>query len=61
MIRNLWILFGLALVAVFCFLSETAQARPSAGEGFDQEDEMSDALKYLEELDKHYAKLARPR
>ncbi|TRY76981.1 hypothetical protein TCAL_15914 [Tigriopus californicus] len=61
MIRNLWILFGLALVAVFCFLSETAQARPSAGEAFDQEDEMSDALKYLEELDKHYAKLARPR
>eukprot|EP00095_Tigriopus_kingsejongensis_P001815 maker-scaffold10_size831480-snap-gene-3.20 protein:Tk01815 transcript:maker-scaffold10_size831480-snap-gene-3.20-mRNA-1 annotation:"neuropeptide f" len=61
MIRNLWIVFALTLAAIVCFLSEAAQARPSAGEAFEQEEDMSDALKYLEELDKHYAKLARPR
>ncbi len=52
--NNLSILSALLLVLV------VADARPSASE-VDKEGVMTDALKYLEELDKYYAQAARPR
>ncbi len=49
--------FLAAVVAIFVFAQES-EARP---EGDGRPGEMTDALKYLEELDKYYSQVARPR
>merc|ERR1711976_798458 len=48
------VFLGLCLV-----LLSLAEARPSSGS--EDKEEMTDALKYLEELDKYYSQVARPR
>ena len=46
---------------VFALLAVVAEARPSAAEDGLEDGEMNGALKYLEQLDKYYSQVARPR
>jgi len=60
-------LFKKALTAAFCVLLQPAEAKTrilnsnKIEKRSDGEGEMKDALKYLEELDKYYSQVARPR
>jgi hypothetical protein len=47
-------------IVLTCWASE-ARARPSGAQEGDRPGEVTNALKYLEELDKYYSQVARPR
>ena len=60
-LRRLWLLSAAAALVLALALSSFAEARPGSVAEPEGEGEMTDALKYLEELDKYYSQVARPR
>lgn len=60
-IRHFTRLVFLTMAIILSLWAFGSEARPSGQEEGERPGEMTNALKYLEELDKYYSQVARPR